>query len=135
MPGWTARARKDPGRVPELASPDSGIDVREKLKKAERYGPSRPISIFPLDNGDGTLDLIYMFQHDEKVVQYRCTIKAEEEVESLTDLYKGALNMERENVDLFGLRVKGVPGGLLLLPDAPKAPLRKGPKQEARSDG
>lgn len=109
--------------------------MREKLKKAERNGPSRLISVFPLDNGDGTLDLIYIFQHNEEVVQYRYTIKADEEVESITDLYKGALNMERENVDLFDLRVKGVLGGLFLLPDAPKAPLRKGPKQEARSDG
>ena len=129
------RARKDQGRVPELASSDSSVDVREKLKKAERNGPSRLISVFPLDNGDGTLDLIYIFQHNEEVVQYRYTIKADEEVESITDLYKGALNMERENVDLFDLRVKGVLGGLFLLPDAPKAPLRKGPKQEARSDG
>ncbi|HVO78121.1 MAG TPA: hypothetical protein VMS79_04550, partial [Methanomassiliicoccales archaeon] len=65
------------------------IDVRDKLKKAERYGPSRLIAVIPLDNADGTIDLIYVFQHNEEVVQYRYTIPADSEIESLTDMYKG----------------------------------------------
>ncbi|MGD1060162.1 MAG: NADH-quinone oxidoreductase subunit C [Methanomassiliicoccales archaeon] len=118
------------------------IDVREKLKKAERYGPSRLISIFPLDNADGTLDLIYVFQHNEEVVQYRYTVPAEGEIESLTDLYKGALNMEREQVDLFGMNFKGIQPGLFLTEGSPKRPLRKPlrpseaakPPEEAKKD-
>ncbi len=101
------------------------IDVRERLQKAERYGPSRLIAIFPLDNADGTLDLVYVFQHNEEVVQYRYTIPADQQIESLTDLYKGALNMEREQVDLFGMDIKGIKPGLFLTEGSPTRPLRK----------
>jgi hypothetical protein len=45
--------------------------------------------------------------------------------------------MERENVDLFGMRFKGVQGGLLIVPGSGVVtPLRKPlkPKEEARPD-
>jgi NADH:ubiquinone oxidoreductase subunit C len=126
--------------VGERPPPD--IDVRRKLEKAERYGHSHLISIFPIDNADGTLDVIYMFQHNEEVVQYRYTIPADMELESLSDLYRGAWNMEREAVDLFGMRFKGVPPGLFLMPEGGiKAPLRKPihpktePKDEEKKEG
>ncbi len=107
------------------------IDVRDWLRKAGAGG-IRLISIFPVDNADGTLELIYMFQQGLEVVQHRYSIKEDEELESLTDLYQGALNMEREMVDMFGLRVKGVEGGLLLCPESGVArPLRKPLKQRA----
>jgi NADH:ubiquinone oxidoreductase subunit C len=111
--------------------------VREKLRNAERYGPSRPIAVFPIDNADGTFDLIYMFQHGEEVVTYRYKIKPEDEIESLSDLWKGVLNMERENIDLFGMRFKGVEGGLFLVPGSGVvAPLRKPlqPKEGAKPE-
>jgi len=102
------------------------IDVRQRLAKADRYGPSRLISIFPVDNADGTFDLIYAFQHSEQeVVLHRYTIPASAEIESLTDLYLGALNMEREAVDLFGVRIKGAQPGLFLTEGSPKTPMLK----------
>lgn len=110
------------------------IDVRDRLRQAGGQGPARLISIFPLDNADGTLDVIYMFQSGADVVQHRYTIKEEEELDSLSDLFKGALNMEREMVDLFGIRVKGVEGGLLLCPESGVIkPLRKPPKPTAEA--
>ena len=60
------------------------------------------------------------------MVNFRFTILPEWEVDSVVDIYKGALNMEREVVDLFGLRYKGVePGLFLVLGKSPVAPLRK----------
>jgi NADH:ubiquinone oxidoreductase subunit C len=107
------------------------IDVRERLRAKEGQGTSRLISVFPIDNADGTLDLIYMFQHGTEVAQYRYTIDESQELESLADLFKGALNMEREAVDLFGLRFKGVQGGLLLCPESGVVnPMRKPQKQQ-----
>ncbi len=107
------------------------IDVRDKLRQAESQAPARLISIFPVDNADGTLDLIYVFQIGSEVVQYRYTVNEDEDIESLSDLFKGALNMEREAVDLFGLRIKGVEGGLLLGPESGVVkPLRKPPRQK-----
>ena len=110
------------------------VDVRERLRMKEGQGTSRLISVFPVDNADGTLDLIYMFQHGTEVAQYRYTVNEHEGLESLADLYKGALNMEREAVDLFGLRFKGVEGGLLLCPESGVVnPMRKPPKQQMQA--
>jgi len=113
------------------------IDVRDKLRQAESLGPARLISIFPVDNANGTLDIIYMFQVGSEVVQHRYAIREDEELDSLSDLFKGALNMEREMVDLFGLKVKDVEGGLLLCPESGVIrPLRKPAKQtDERKEG
>ena len=40
--------------------------------------------------------------------------RADDELESITNLFEGVLNTEREAVGLFGLRFKGSRGGLLL---------------------
>ncbi len=107
-------------------STDPNVDLRAKLMKADRSGPSRLICIFPLDNADGTLDMIYMFQRKDEVIQYRYKVKEGAELDSISDLYKGAWNMEREAIDMFGIRFKGVPGGLFLMPETGiKAPLLK----------
>ncbi|MCX6653301.1 MAG: hypothetical protein NT137_08145 [Methanomassiliicoccales archaeon] len=37
----------------------SKIDLRAKLEKMDRDGPSRLISVFIMDNTDGTLDIFY----------------------------------------------------------------------------
>jgi NADH:ubiquinone oxidoreductase subunit C len=110
------------------------VDIRDRLRQAEGQGPVRPISIFPVDNANGTLDVIYMFQVGSEVVQHRYTVQEDEELDSLSDLYKGTLNMEREAVDLFGLRFKGVEGGLLLCPESGIVnPMRKPMKRNEKS--
>jgi NADH:ubiquinone oxidoreductase subunit C len=117
------------------------VDIKADLKKRlERSGPepSRLISIISLDNADGTLDLIYMFHRGAEVDQLRYRVNADQELETVSDLFKGALNMEREIIDLFGLRFKGVQGGLLIMPDSGiVAPLRKPSigQKEAQKDG
>ena len=37
----------------------SKIDLRTKLEKTDRNGPSRLISVFTMDSTDGTLDIFY----------------------------------------------------------------------------
>jgi len=116
-------------------SPDPIADLKAKLIKADRFGPSRLISIFPLDNADGTIDIIYMFQQKDDVVQYRYKVKELVELDSISDLYKGAWNMEREAIDMFGIRFKGVPGGIFIMPEAGiKTPLLKPKVSTAASD-
>jgi NADH:ubiquinone oxidoreductase subunit C len=112
-------------------------DLKNRLE-ASGSGPSRLISIISLDNADGTLDLIYMFHRRAEVEQLRYRVSADQELETVSDLFKGALNMEREIIDLFGMRFKGVQGGLLIMPDSGiVAPLRKPSigQKEARKDG
>jgi NADH:ubiquinone oxidoreductase subunit C len=89
-------------------------------------GGARMITIVARENDDGTIELIYMFDQGGKMVNFRFTILPDWEVDSVVDIYKGALNMEREVVDLFGLRFKGVQPGLFLVPGkSAVAPLRK----------
>jgi NADH:ubiquinone oxidoreductase subunit C len=116
---------------------DIKVDLRGRLERGSKE-PSRLISIIPVDNADGTFDLIYMFQRGEGVEQYRYTFPVEEELDTISDLFKGALNMEREITDLFGMRFEGVQGGLLIMPDSGiVAPLRKPSigQKEVRKDG
>lgn len=106
-------------------------EVRRELAGIGPKGAARPISLFPVDNADGTLDMIYMFQIGQEVRLWRFAVGEDQELPSISDLYKGALNMEREAVDLFGLRFSGVQGGLLLGPESTaRAPLRK-PRRKA----
>jgi len=117
------------------------VDIKADLKdslEASGSGPSRLISIISLDNADGTLDLIYMFHRRAGVEQLRYRVNPDQELETVSDLFKGALNMEREIIDLFGMRFKGVRGGMLIMPDSGiVAPLRKPStgQKEARKDG
>ena len=107
-------------------SSDPIVDLKAKLIKADRFGPSRLICVFPLDNADGTMDMIYMFQQKDEVIQYRYKVREDAELDSLSDLYKGAWNMEREAIDMFGIRFKGVPGGIFIMPETGiKTPLLK----------
>jgi NADH:ubiquinone oxidoreductase subunit C len=89
-------------------------------------GGGRMITIAARENDDGSIEMIYLFDRGGQMVNFRFTILPEWEVESVVDIYKGALNMEREVVDLFGLHYKGVEPGLFLVPGKSKvAPLRK----------
>ncbi len=99
--------------------------VRAKTQELTSSG-ARMITIAARENEDGTIELIYLFDRAGHMVNFRFTILPEWEVDSVVDIYKGALNMEREVVDLFGLHYKGVQPGLFLVPGKSMvAPLRK----------
>ena len=106
-------------------------DIQERLDKMMKKGPKlRLISIFAADRRDGTFDLIYSFHGGDAVQDIRYIVKADDELASLSELYVGAICMEREVVDMFGLRFKGIAGGFLLDPErSPKTPLRLPPKE------
>jgi NADH:ubiquinone oxidoreductase subunit C len=112
--------------------------VRARTKELIDNG-ARMITIVARENDDGTIELIYIFDHHGRMVNFRFTILPEWEVDSVVDIHKGAMNMEREVVDLFGLRYKGVQPGLLLVQGkSAVAPLRKKRAPEVKggeSDG
>lgn len=99
----------------------------------------RMITIIARENDDESIELIYLFDLSGKVVDFRFTILPDWEVDSVSDIFKGAMNMEREVVDLFGLKYKGVQPGLLLVPGKNSvAPLRRdrtASKKEADPSG
>jgi len=109
------------------------IDVRKRLEKMSlKSERPRLIDIMAADRRDGTYDLIYVFHHEGELVDMRYVVAKEEEIVSIADLYAGALCMEREIVDMFGLRIKGVSGGFLLGPNSPPHPLRQSRKEAVK---
>lgn len=108
--------------------------VNDIISKVDRmtfkYPKPRLITIVANDNADGTFELIYAFHYNNQYTEVRYMVKAEDELDSLSPYYAGAVNMEREIVDLMGLHFKGIEGGMLLTPEKGiVAPLRKPLKQ------
>ncbi len=96
---------------------------------------ARFVTLVVRDRGNGTMELIYVFHSENEIVEKRFIIRPEWELESISDLWKGALLMEREAIDLFGIKIKGLEGGILLVPGkSPINPLRER-KQEGEGDG
>ncbi|NLT38176.1 MAG: NADH-quinone oxidoreductase subunit C [Methanomassiliicoccus sp.] len=101
------------------------IDVRRRFKGFLDAG-SRFIALVVRDSEDGNFELIYVFDQDEKMTDFRFAIPVDQEVDSVADIYPGAMTAEREAVDLFGVRFKGVRPGLFLVEGkSPPEPLRK----------
>ncbi len=99
--------------------------VRDRVKEQAGSG-ARMIAIVAREGDDGTFELIYVFDRERKLTEFRFQMLPEWEVDSVADIYKGALTLEREVVDLFGLNIKGVGPGLFLEKGkSPIAPLRK----------
>ena len=93
---------------------------------ALKYPKPRLITIIPIDNADGTFELIYAFHYNNQYTEVRYTVKEEDELDSLSSHYAAAVNMEREIVDMMGLHIKGITGGMLLEPGKGiVTPLRK----------
>ena len=94
------------------------------------------IAIVAREDDDGTFELIYIFDREGRMVNFRFPATPEREIDSVADIYKGAASMEREIVDLFGLRFKGVSGGLFLeIGKSPVAPLRRKADKGGQVDG
>ena len=110
-------------------------DIRKRLERMTRKADMpRLIDIIALDRQDGTFDLIYTFHHQNALMDERFVIKADDELESIGDLYAAAVYMEREVIDMFGLRFKGLEGGFLLDKNSPLTPLRKPIKVETAKE-
>jgi NADH:ubiquinone oxidoreductase subunit C len=110
---------------------DAYRGIRDMAMGMKERG-ARLMTVAGRDRGDGNIDLIYLFDEGGRVLDRRFVVEAEQEVDSISDIYAGATNMERENIDLLGMRFKGLGPGLLLVPGkSVEAPLRKRPEGEA----
>ena len=101
------------------------VDIRSKVSKLER-ARAQLIAITAVDLANGSFELIYSFFSKSELVNLRFTVGEDFEVDSIADMFPGAGFFEREIVDLFGLKFKGVKGGLMITPESGiVAPLRK----------
>ena len=113
-----AAARPKPAPMP-------ASEIRPKVMNMSRVS-AQLVAIIAIDLADGNFELIYSFFSRSELVNLRFAAPDGEEIESISDTFPGAMNFEREIIDLFGLRFKGIPGGLMLTPESGiVAPLRK----------
>jgi ech hydrogenase subunit D len=99
-------------------------DVARRLKAAG----TRLITIVGYDGGDA-IQISYFFQPfpEGKAEVYRVVVPkhgGNEEVESITPIFPAAYIAENEAAEMFGVRIKGVPGRFFL-PAGITAPLRR----------
>lgn len=80
--------------------------------------------------GEGRFDLIYHFDRDTVLKQFRLNVSADEAVPSISKLYFCAFLVENEIQELFGVTITNIAidyGGKLLLSDgAPSTPMAGG---------
>lgn len=107
------------------------IPVEQLLGKTQemRYENYRFVTATCVDNGDGSFDVIYHFDRDLGLVNYRIKVSKEQEVPSISKIYFCAGLVENEMKELFGLKVTNIVidyGGHLLLSDsAPENPMAR----------
>lgn len=112
-------------KLPKTADGGPQMDIRTKISKMEKVR-AQLIAITAVDLADGNFELIYSFFSKSELVNLRFTVRDGHELDSIADMFPGALNFEREIIDLFGLKFKGVQGGLVIMPETGiVAPLRK----------
>ncbi len=93
------------------------------------YDNYRFVTATCVDNGDGTLDVIYHFDKDLQLKNYRIKVTKGQEVPSVSKIYFCAILVENEMKELFGLNVTNIEidyGGHMLLSDgAPDNPMAR----------
>ncbi len=85
------------------------------------------ITVNGVDLGD-KMEIQYLFKkygNKEEVVCYFLTMDYEKEIPSIVSIIPSAYLGEGEVVDMFGVKIKEIPKGLLLEEDSCQAPLRK----------
>lgn len=83
-----------------------------------KYEGYRFVTATCADNGDGTIDVIYHFDKDYKMKNYKVTVKGGEEVPSISKVFFCALLVENEMKELFGINITNIAidyGGHMLL--------------------
>lgn len=107
------------------------IQVDQLLGQTQemRYGNYRFVTATCADNSDGTFDVIYHFDKDLELMNYRIKVAKEEEVPSISKIYFCAGLVENEMKELFGLNVTNIVidygGHLLLSEGAPDTPMAR----------
>lgn len=83
-----------------------------------KYEGYRFITATSADNGDDTIDIIYHFDKDYEMKNYRVTIKKGEELPSISKIFFCAVLVENEMKELFGANITDIAvdyGGHMLL--------------------
>lgn len=94
-----------------------------------KYEDYRFVTASCIDTGDGYIDVIYHFDKDLKLKNFRVKVQKGEEIESISKIFLPAVLVENEMKELFGLNVQGMlidyGGHMLLSDDELETPMSK----------
>ncbi|RCX12355.1 respiratory-subunit NADH dehydrogenase subunit [Anaerobacterium chartisolvens] len=98
------------------------ISVEQLLTEAHNmlFDDYRFITATCVDNGDETLDVIYHFDKDLEMKNFKIRVQKGAEVPSISKIYFCALLVENEMKELFGINITNIAidyGGHMLLSD------------------
>ena len=80
----------------------------------------RFVTATSVDNGDGTIDVLYHFDKDFAMKNFKITVNKEDKVPSISKDYFSAVLVENEIKELFGVKIVDIAidyGGRMLLSD------------------
>ncbi len=83
-----------------------------------KYQGYRFITATCADNGDDTIDILYHLDKDYEMRNYRVTVKKDEEIPSISNIFFCAVLVENEMKELFGINISNIAldfGGHMLL--------------------
>jgi ech hydrogenase subunit D len=94
-----------------------------------QYENYRFVTATCIDNNDGSSDIIYHFDKDLQLKNYRVKVVKDAEIPSISKIYFCALLVENEIKELFGMNITNIAidyGGHMLLSDgAPDMPMAR----------
>lgn len=106
---------------------DLSLDLLLGETQNLQYENYRFVTATCADNNDGSFDIIYHFDRDLELKNYRVRVGRDDEIPSISRIYFCALLVENEIKELFGLNITNIAidygGHLLLSDDAPDAPM------------
>ena len=91
---------------PQTIIPISVGDVLAKAEQAKKDG-HRLVQVGCTKIGE-TFEIIYVYDRDYQLLNYRITVRQDEEIPSISGVYWGAFVYENEIHDLYGIHVKGI---------------------------
>ncbi len=95
---------------------DMLLNVVDEMKS----GDYRFVTATCVDLADGTLDVIYHFDKELELKNFRMNVKKNEKIHSITNIYFCALLVENEMKEQFGLNITDIVidyGGHMILTD------------------
>ncbi|MDP4180374.1 MAG: NADH-quinone oxidoreductase subunit C [Bacillota bacterium] len=103
---------------------ENAFDISKELLQIEAQDSKikgyRFVTATCVDLGNGTFDVLYHFDKNLELKNYRVNVKKEEELTSISNIYFSAILVENEMKELFGLNITNIAidyGGHMLLSD------------------
>ncbi|PKL66092.1 MAG: NADH dehydrogenase subunit [Methanomicrobiales archaeon HGW-Methanomicrobiales-3] len=91
---------------PQTIVPITVGEVVQKAEQAKKDGCR--LVLISCTKIDETFEIIYTYEKDLKLTNYRITVKQDDEIPSISGIYWGSFVYENEIHDLYGIHVKGI---------------------------